>query len=77
MAVAAALLVHVGAHLVLYDRDLIQAAVQAETWPLALAAALFLARIFLYFFAPGWALYLVIRSGLDARAARARSSLPS
>lgn len=61
------LAVHTIANFFLFPVDLILALQERSQGPLAALTFLIFARIFLYFVAPGWGLYLVLRSLLEWR----------
>jgi hypothetical protein len=71
VAVAAALVLSSLCGRLLAERDIVSAVLSAREPQLVLAAlALVLCRLFLYLLAPGWALYIALRTLLERRAGR-------
>lgn len=67
ICVAIGLAIHTIANFLLFPVDLILALQGRSQGPLAALTFLIFARIFLFFIAPGWGLYLALRSLLEWR----------
>lgn len=59
------LAIHTITHFILFPVDLILALQGRSQGPLAALTFLIFARVFLYFIAPGWGLYVALRSVLE------------